>query len=88
MFPSVVYEAKEVCLGVGDTVILYTDGVIDARNTDNREFGEESLIALVKNNIRLPADGIVEKLSGELNAFTTGAPPFDDMTLIIMKRTA
>ncbi len=36
---------------------FYTDGVIDARNTENWEFGEESLLALVKNNIKLPAEG-------------------------------
>jgi phosphoserine phosphatase RsbU/P len=88
MFPSVVYEAKEVCLGVGDTVVFYTDGVTDARDTENREFGEEGLIGAVRKNIKLPADGIVDKVSAELKAFTTGAPPFDDMTLIIMKRTA
>ena len=88
MFPSVVYEAREVCLGVGDTVILYTDGVTDSRNTENREFGEENLISVVKKNIKQPADKIVEKVSAELNAFTAGTPPFDDMTLIIMKRTA
>ncbi|OGD22727.1 MAG: hypothetical protein A2W03_04010 [Candidatus Aminicenantes bacterium RBG_16_63_16] len=88
MFPSVVYEAREVCLGVGDTVILYTDGVTDSRNTENREFGEENLISVVKKNIKQPAEKIVEKVSAELTAFTAGTPPFDDMTLIIMKRTA
>jgi phosphoserine phosphatase RsbU/P len=88
MFPSVVYEAREVCLGVGDTVILYTDGVTDSRNTENHEFGEESLIAAVKKNIKRPADEIVDKLSAELNTFTAGTAPFDDMTLIVMKRTA
>ncbi len=88
MFPSVVYEASEVCLGAGDTVVLYTDGVTDSRNTENHEFGEENLIALVKKNIKQPADKIVDKVSAELSAFTAGARPFDDMTLIIIKRTA
>jgi sigma-B regulation protein RsbU (phosphoserine phosphatase) len=87
MFPAVVYEAREACLGVGDSVILYTDGVTDSRDKDNQEFGEERLIGLVKKNIALPAEVIVEKICGELGSFTTGVPPFDDMTLVVLKRT-
>lgn len=87
MFPSVVYEAREVSLGVGDAVILYTDGVTDSRDKDNHEFGEECLIELVKKNVRLPAEKIVEKICAELTSFTTGVPPFDDMTLVVLKRT-
>lgn len=88
MFPSVVYEAREVGLKVGDTVILYTDGVTDSRNIENQEFGEDNLIALVRKNLRQSSDKIVDAICAELREFTTGAPPFDDMTLIILKRTA
>jgi sigma-B regulation protein RsbU (phosphoserine phosphatase) len=87
MFPAVVYEAREACLGVGDSVILYTDGVTDSRDKDNQEFGEERLISLVRKNIALPAENIVEEICGELSSFTAGVAPFDDMTLVVLKRT-
>jgi sigma-B regulation protein RsbU (phosphoserine phosphatase) len=87
MFPSVVYEAREVSLGVGDAVLLYTDGVTDSRDKNNHEFGEDCLIELVKKNVRQPAEKILEKICAELTAFTTGVPPFDDMTLVVLKRT-
>jgi sigma-B regulation protein RsbU (phosphoserine phosphatase) len=87
MFPAVVYEAREARLDVGDSVILYTDGVTDSRDKDNQEFGEERLIGLVRKNTRLPAEKIVEKICSELGSFTAGVPPFDDMTLVVLKRT-
>jgi serine phosphatase RsbU (regulator of sigma subunit) len=88
MFPSVVYEAKEATLHVGDVVTLYTDGLTDSRNRDNQDFGEESLISLVKKNAKQPAAEIVERISREITDFTVGVPPFDDMTLVVLKRTA
>ena len=87
MFPSVVYEAREASLDVGDSVILYTDGITDSRDKDDREFGEERLIELVRQAGTRRAEKIVETVCGELSSFTAGAPPFDDMTLVILKRT-
>lgn len=87
MFPSVVYEAREASLDVGDSVILYTDGITDSRDKDDREFGEERLIELVRQAGTRSAEKIVETVCGELSSFTAGAPAFDDMTLVILKRT-
>lgn len=87
MFPSVVYEAREVCLEVGDAVVLFTDGVTDSRDTENREFGEDRLIEAVRKNIDRPSEEIIDRVRAELEDFSKGTPPFDDMTLVVMKRT-
>ena len=87
MFPSVTYEVNQVTLDKGDMAVLYTDGITDARNKDNGEFGEENLIGLLKKNVKKPASEIVGKVTTELSSFTAGVEPFDDMTVIVLKRT-
>jgi serine phosphatase RsbU (regulator of sigma subunit) len=87
MFPSVAFETKQATLGVGDTVVLFTDGITDARGKDNKEFSEESLIQVLKKNAKLSAAKIVDRVCSDVAAFTAGVDPFDDMTLIIVKRT-
>ena len=87
MFPSVTYEVSQVTLEKGGMAVLYTDGITDARNKENGEFGEETLISLLKKNAKKPAPEVLDKVRAELSAFTAGVDPFDDMTLIVLKRT-
>jgi serine phosphatase RsbU (regulator of sigma subunit) len=87
MFPAITYEVSQVTLDKGDMVVLFTDGITDARNKDSSEFGEENLIGLLKKNAKKPASEIVGKVCTELSSFTAGVEPFDDMTLIALKRT-
>jgi len=88
MFPSVSYEIRESCFNPGDCAVFFTDGITEIRNRANQEFGEERLISFLKKNIKQPAVKIMEKLCAELASFSAGVPPFDDMTLIVVKRTA
>jgi len=88
MFPSVPYEVKEASFSVGDSAVFYTDGITESRNKDNQEYGEERLINFLKKNVKLPASMIVEKICQEQTAFSTGVPPLDDMTFIVVKRVA
>jgi len=70
----------------GDTAVLFTDGITESRNKDNKEFNEERLIKLLQKNIKLSAQKLLEKVNQEVEKFTTGAEPMDDMTLVIIKR--
>jgi serine phosphatase RsbU (regulator of sigma subunit) len=88
MFPSVVYEASQVTLGVGDMAVFFTDGITESRNKNNKEFGEEGLVQLLKKNVKRPAVKIVEKVCNEVSSFTSGVAPMDDMTFIVIKRTS
>jgi len=87
MFPSVSYDVAEVTVDKGETIVLYTDGITDARNGANQDFGEDNLISLLKKNAKKPAAEIISKVNAELCAFSSGVDPFDDMTLIVLKRT-
>lgn len=87
MFPSVSYEVKEIVVDKGETVVLFTDGITDTRNPSNEDFGEDKLIGLLKKSAKKPVEEIISKVNAELSAFSKGVDPFDDMTLIVLKRT-
>lgn len=86
MFPAQDYESSVIKLNPGDTALLYTDGLTESRNMDNEELTEEGLAKLLKKHQKLPAEKLMETIFEELDAFTDGADPMDDMTLVIIKR--
>jgi phosphoserine phosphatase RsbU/P len=61
--PTVVYEEVEVALPRGTTLMLYTDGVTEARNDAGDQFGEDGLIDVLRRTAGLPADATVDAVS-------------------------
>ncbi|MBA7683947.1 Phosphoserine phosphatase RsbU [subsurface metagenome] len=86
MFPSVDYGVQKVTLNPGDTAVLFTDGITESRNKDNKDFTEERLIKLLQKNVKLSAQKLLDKISDEVEKFTAGAERMDDMTLVIIQR--
>ncbi|HOO54704.1 MAG TPA: SpoIIE family protein phosphatase [Methanothrix sp.] len=78
-------EEREIGIGEGDLVVFYTDGVTEASDDGFYQFGVERLVETVKKNSHLSAAGLVEKITGEVLAFSKGAPQFDDITLMVLK---
>jgi len=75
-----------VTLNPGDTAVLFTDGITESRNKDNKDFTEERLIKLLQKNVKLSAQKLLDKISDEVEKFTAGAERMDDMTLVIIQR--
>ncbi len=82
-FPEWAYEQREIALRSGDRVILFTDGLTEARNHEGEEFGEERLIDLILENSRLGASRLQEKILQVVTFFSDGHFQ-DDVTLIVM----
>jgi sigma-B regulation protein RsbU (phosphoserine phosphatase) len=80
------YEEESVILNAGDTLTLITDGVTDATNANNEQFGMERLEAFVDEHERDSAEEQAEGLIEAISKFTQSAAPFDDITLIVVKR--
>ncbi len=80
------YEPGEITLEKGDAIVVYSDGVSEANNLAEEEFGLERLRAVVKNNLSRSASGIRDKVESALSEFTGTAPANDDITLVIVKR--
>jgi serine phosphatase RsbU (regulator of sigma subunit) len=79
------YECQQVALQEGDVLVAYTDGVTDAQNSAGEEFGEQRLREIVANALARPAAEISELVRSRLREFTGPAPPFDDLTLVVVK---
>ena len=87
ILPASRYEEKSVTLQSGDAVVLFSDGVTEASRPDvDEEFGEERLAQAFSKVRHLPAQAIIEAINHELQEFTAGSPPADDITLVIAKR--
>jgi serine phosphatase RsbU (regulator of sigma subunit) len=81
-----VYPDAEMSLLRGDAILLYTDGITDARNRGGEDFGEERLLQLADQLPRgLSADEIVRAVADEVSRFTAGAEQADDITLVALK---
>jgi sigma-B regulation protein RsbU (phosphoserine phosphatase) len=84
--PDVRYPQAETSLLPGDTILLYTDGITDARNLGGEDFGEERLTRFVERLPRdMEAEGIVKAVAEEVARFTAGADQADDITLVALK---
>jgi len=80
-----VYTQETVTLHSGDVLVFYTDGVTEALDRDDRQFGEERLQKVIREFHHLPAAGIVTKIQEEIQAFVAGTPQFDDITLMVIR---
>ena len=85
MLPGMNYEEATVDLCPGDVLLAYTDGVTEAHNPDNVEFGEERLKALLAEVAHLSADEICARISSEMKAWIQDAEQYDDLTFVVMK---
>lgn len=75
----------EAQFGPGDVLICYTDGVTEAIDSDNEPFGVLRLVEVVARHRDRSAAEIVTAIELALQTFTGNRPPFDDVTLVIVK---
>lgn len=86
LMPMATYEEGVLNLGMGDTLVVYSDGVSEAVNPLDEEFGMDRLTQVVQTHRNASAAGMRDKVESALSAFTQTAPANDDITLVIAKR--
>jgi phosphoserine phosphatase RsbU/P len=84
-FDFAQYQERDTTLRSGDVVVIYTDGVTEAVNSNNEMFGDDRLEELVRKSVALSAEEIKNRILDELLGFTRGLPQGDDITLIVLK---
>lgn len=85
-FQDATFEQQHLQLAPGDRLVLYTDGVVEARNPADEMFGEDQLRSFLQNGESLTAEGFCEALMGQLDRWTGGRPDsgHDDLTLVVV----
>jgi len=78
-------QSVKVDLQPGDVLVLYTDGVTEAINRAEEEFGEERLYAVITQNRHRPAEEIMAAILDAITAHAGDTPQFDDITLMILR---
>lgn len=78
------YKQTDIQLEIGDLIVCYTDGVNEAMNDKEEEFGEERLKQLIIENRHLSSNQLMDKIIKDVNAFCNNNPG-DDLTLMIIK---
>jgi len=86
IMPFAQYDLGSAQLNSGDVLVIYSDGVSEANNLAEDEFGMERLEQVVADNVAQSAVGMRDKVESALSQFTGTAAPNDDITLVIVKR--
>ncbi len=87
VFPNVPYEATTLTIVPGDVLVVYTDGVTEAINDEEEEFEEDRLTDCISDNRDETAQLINHSIQQAVREFTADAPPADDATILVIKRT-
>jgi phosphoserine phosphatase RsbU/P len=82
---GIPYESVTIELEAGDGVLLFTDGITEAKNKDDRDFQMEGVFTALKSVPRTP-QALVEHLVGTVNEYAKGRKPHDDVTVVAFGR--
>ena len=86
--PGLSYDETEQTLEAGDSLVLFSDGVTDAQNSEGEEFGEARLVETLRQVAGQPAAAVIECLFEAIDAFVDRALQFDDITVLVVRRAA
>lgn len=78
---------KTIDIHPGDLLVLYTDGVTEAVDKQEAQFGEERLIKFIEENQDLQPEDLKNKIIDEVYDFASDTPQADDITLMVLRRT-
>jgi sigma-B regulation protein RsbU (phosphoserine phosphatase) len=85
--PDHAFHCGHVDLRAGDTLFMYTDGVTEAMSPEGEAFGAARLEGLLADIAALPTEAMGQRIVATLDDYQRGTP-FDDITLLILRRRA
>jgi serine phosphatase RsbU (regulator of sigma subunit) len=84
LFGDAGYEAETVKLEQDDHLVLFTDGVVEALNSQGEEFGMDRLVDLLRENAKASTPEILDRLQKAVVSFSANTPQHDDITMMIL----
>ena len=85
LFPQLEYDMATARLAPGEGILVFTDGVTEARNPADEFFEEERLEAYLRAHASEPVEQLVSGLHKHLEDFASGAPQADDITALALR---
>ncbi|UCB52396.1 MAG: serine/threonine-protein phosphatase, partial [Candidatus Zixiibacteriota bacterium] len=85
MFENSKYEERPLGITPGEIIVFYTDGVTEAKNDSQEEFGTRRLKQVIDDSHQLSAGQIQENIHGAVKEFTGVSHQEDDLTMIVIK---
>jgi serine phosphatase RsbU (regulator of sigma subunit)/anti-sigma regulatory factor (Ser/Thr protein kinase) len=85
VFDTTEFDEQECLLRSGTGIVLYTDGLTEAKDTQRQQFTLSRVKEVVSNCLDVSAEQLVSALENEVGNFTKGAPQSDDMTLLTIR---
>ena len=85
ILPDATYQAATVTLAPGDWLIIFTDGLIEAENARQDEYGETRLLAAIETNKAVEPSEMLKRLMAEVDLFVGNTPQHDDVTCLLLK---
>lgn len=86
-FKDATFEEETVQLDPDDVLVVFSDGVTEAMNVDDVEFGEERLLASITAHREFPPTALLERILAAVHEFSTGAEQSDDVTAMVLRYT-
>jgi len=87
MLEEFPFEEGTTPLAPGDVVVICSDGVTEAMNAMQEQFGDTRLAAAIREHLNQSASGIIDGVIGAVKAHAGNTPQMDDITMVVIKRT-
>ena len=84
--PNATYSIGIQCMGPGDLLVLFSDGLTEATRDDDEEYGAERLIHTIRTVHHRDPTAIVDRIFTDVADFSQRTPPEDDQTVVVIKR--
>ena len=85
LWPGLEYEGEEIDSIKGRLLFIYTDGLNEAENRQQEQFGDDRLLAILRNTRFDSARQVIESLQAEVEQHRNGAEPNDDLTMMCLR---
>jgi sigma-B regulation protein RsbU (phosphoserine phosphatase) len=85
MLPDTAYPVESIPLHPGDLLVVFSDGLTEARDPNDNEFGETRLGQTIDPGRDLPVSELRERIFATIDRFRGNRPPEDDMTLVVAR---
>ncbi len=85
IYPDLDYECNTTSLGAGDSLVIFTDGVIEAANETGEEYGEPRLLELLTSAPPESPENTMKRLLAAVDTFVGAARRYDDLTCLVLR---